>query len=247
VAGLSGRTRAATQPKTFVLVHGAWHGGWCWRDVAAALRAEGHIVHTPTMTGMGDRVHLGTAQTGVAAHAEDIVRSVEAEEVTGVTLVLHSYAGLPGSVAADRLGNRIARIVYLDAIFPEPGKSLVSDSTPAMIVGAKASLIDGFRLPTFPPQAFGVTDPAQVAWLNRRLTTIPWAALTDPVPSLGATFGAAEKHYIAATKNTLDGSKVSAVRAKAAGWTMHSLDAGHDTMITAPVETAALLMKIAGA
>jgi pimeloyl-ACP methyl ester carboxylesterase len=247
VAGLSGRAGAATRPRTFVLVHGAWHGGWCWRDVAAALRAKGHIVHTPTLTGMGDRVHLGTRDTGIAVHAEDIVRAAEAEEISGATLVLHSYAGLPGSVALDRLGARIAQAVYLDAIFPVPGAGLLTGTPPETVRAAVAGLIDGYKAPSFPPQAFGVTEPKQVAWLERRLTTMTWKAIEDVLPPLGAAFAAARKHYVVATGNALPGPKTSAEKAKTAGWTMHALDTGHDTMVTAPTETAALLARIAAA
>jgi pimeloyl-ACP methyl ester carboxylesterase len=247
LAGLGGRAQATAAPRIFILVHGAWHGGWCWRDVAAALRAQGHIVHTPTLTGMGDRVHLGTRDTGIAVHAEDIFRAAEAEEVSGATLVLHSYAGLPGSVALDRLGSRVAHAVYLDAIFPVPGAGLLTGTPPETVKAAVAALIDGYKAPPFPPQAFGVTDPAQVAWLERRLTTMTWRAVEDVLPPLGTGFAAADKHYVVATGNALPGPKTSAEKAKAAGWTMHALATGHDTMVTAPVETAALLMKIAGA
>jgi len=240
------RGRTPTPTRAFVLVHGAWHGGWCWRDVADRLRGRGHRVFAPTLSGMGERLHLSAPDVGVSVHARDIAAVIEAEELEDVTLVLHSYAGLPGSVAADRTAERVARIVYLDAVFPVPDEALTANAPPEAIEAARASLIDGHRLPSFPPQAFGVTEPAQVAWLGRRLTTIPWKALTETLPALGPGFARLPKHYVAATRNTLPDSRRAVDLARAAGWTMHELDAGHDAMITAPRETADLLRRIAG-
>ncbi len=232
--------------RDIVLVHGAWHGGWCWRDVAADLRGRGHRVFAPTLTGMGERLHLGTATTNVSTHVADILGVIDCEEVTRATLVLHSYAGLPGSVAAGRRGDRIAHLVYLDALFPVARRASIDDVPPPARVAAEATLIDGFQFASFPAEAFGVAaDHPAHAWLTRRLTTIPWGCMTEPLPALGDAFEGFDKHYVAAARNTLPASRAAAVSAAAAGWAMHRLDTGHDTMVTMPRETAALIDRIA--
>lgn len=229
-----------------VLIHGAWHGGWCWRDVAAALRAAGHRVIAPTLTGMGDREHLGRSDTDLSVHARDIAAAVETEELTAATMVLHSYAALPGSVAADRLGPRVSRVVLLEALWPSPGQSNVGRLDPAILAATEAALVDGFRLPPWPPELFGVpADHPGHAWLRRRLTSLPWAAMIEPLPLLDAAWEALPKHFVVATANALPGPLAAAARAHAAGWSMHELATGHDTMVTAPAETAALIARIA--
>ena len=247
IAALPVTARAAPAAgRDIVLVHGAWHGGWCWRDVAVDLRARGHRVLAPTLTGMGERLHLGAATTNLSTHIADIVAVLDCEEVRGATLVLHSYAGLPGSVAAGRRAGSLAHVVYLDALWPEPGRSNMADATPGLIAAAQATLVDGFRLPNFPAEAFGVApDHPAYQWLARRLTTMPWGCLTEPLPALDPAFAGLDKHFVAAAKNTLERTKAAAVKARAAGWPMHSLDTGHDTMVTAPRETAALIDRIA--
>ena len=110
---------------TFVLVHGAWHGGWCYRDTAQALRAAGHTVHTPTHTGVGDRAHQSAENITLETHIRDVCGVIEAEELTDVILCGHSYGGMVISGVADRLPGRIRALVYLDAFVPEHGQSLI--------------------------------------------------------------------------------------------------------------------------
>jgi pimeloyl-ACP methyl ester carboxylesterase len=108
----------------FVLVHGAWHGGWCWKKVAPLLRAAGHDVFTPTLTGLGERVHLLASEIDLATHVDDVLGVLEYEDLTNVVLVGHSYGGMVISGVAERAGSRLARLVYLDAFLPENGKAL---------------------------------------------------------------------------------------------------------------------------
>ena len=107
-----------SQP-AFVLVHGAWHGGWCWADVAGVLQAAGHRVFAPSLTGLADRAHLFGAQVTLATHVEDVVRLIEFERLDGCVLVGHSYAGNVITGVADRLRDRIRHYVYLDAVVPD--------------------------------------------------------------------------------------------------------------------------------
>ncbi|MEM9879442.1 MAG: alpha/beta fold hydrolase, partial [Pseudomonadota bacterium] len=123
----------ATKKRTFVLVHGAWHGGWCWRLVADALRAQGHIVYTPTLTGMGEREHLGTAQTGLTTHIEDVLAVLKYEELSDVVLVGHSYGGPVCQGVYDAAADNISKLIMLDAVVRENGTSMTSTAPPELI------------------------------------------------------------------------------------------------------------------
>ena len=121
----TGAAQAQSQQKTFVLVHGAWHGGWCWRRVADRLEGKGHKVFVPTMTGLGDRSHLLTKGINLDTHITDIVNVLKWEDLKDIVLVGHSYGGIIVSGVADQMHDKIASIVFLDAFVPEDGDSLV--------------------------------------------------------------------------------------------------------------------------
>jgi pimeloyl-ACP methyl ester carboxylesterase len=106
----------------FVLVHGGWHGGFCWRFVAPALRRAGHDVYTPSLTGLGDRAHLARPGIDLELHIQDVVAVLEMEDLREVVLLGHSYGGMVVTGAADRCTARIRNLVYLDAFVPENGK-----------------------------------------------------------------------------------------------------------------------------
>jgi len=108
---------------TFVLVHGAWHGGWCWDRVTPHLRAAGHEVHTPTLTGLSERAHLLSPMVGLDTHIEDVVRLIDTLGLSDVILVGHSYGGMVITGAAARVPERIAHVVYLDAFLPRAGEA----------------------------------------------------------------------------------------------------------------------------
>jgi pimeloyl-ACP methyl ester carboxylesterase len=120
----SGATRSEAQGahKTFVLAHGAWHGGWCWRRVADLLEKRGHKVYTPTLTGLGERSHLMRADISLDTHITDVVNVIKWEDLHGICLVAHSYGGWPVSGALEQIGDRVASIVFLDAFVPEDGQ-----------------------------------------------------------------------------------------------------------------------------
>ena len=123
-AALGGKPALAqtSQPKTFVLVHGAWHGGWCWRRVADLLEKQGHKVFTPTLTGVGERSHLLSKDINLDTHITDLVNVFKWEDLRDVCLVVHSYGGWPGSGALEQIGDRVSSIVWLDAFKPEDGQ-----------------------------------------------------------------------------------------------------------------------------
>src|SRR5512133_907720 len=128
----------------FVLVHGAWHGGWCWRKVVAALAgAAGHRVHAVTLTGLGERAHLMSPAITLETHITDVINAIETEEMDQVVLAVHSYAGMIGTAIADRLPQRLRHLVYVDAVVPKPGENWSSTHSSATrearIVAAEAS------------------------------------------------------------------------------------------------------------
>lgn len=244
----SSETRDARS--TYVLVHGGWHGGWCWKDTAARLRADGHEVWTPTLTGLGERSHLLTRDVGLEQHVQDVVHVLEYEDLHGVVLVGHSYAGLVIAGVADRVPERLGHLVYLDAFVPEDGQSLFDLLRPErreMYRAQAQAEGEGWRVPSPPPQAFGIDDPTRAAWVATRLTPQPLASFEQPV-SLG--MGAATRlarSYIHCTEGPLAPSFARfAAQAQAQaepGWRYHELKTGHDAMLTMPAELAALLQR----
>ncbi|MGH7898860.1 MAG: alpha/beta fold hydrolase, partial [Candidatus Binatia bacterium] len=170
---------------TFLLVHGAWHGAWCWRRVASRLRAAGHEVFTPTLTGLGERLHLLTRDTDLGTHVDDVLGALVAEELADVILVGHSYGGMVISGVAQRAPERLKHLVYLDAFVPKDGASLEDLVPPAIFADLRKATDadgDGFRVPPFPVQAFGVTGPEEdVAWIGRRLVFQPLKTMTQKV------------------------------------------------------------------
>ncbi|WP_413764748.1 alpha/beta fold hydrolase [Variovorax sp. Varisp41] len=248
-AALAQPARAA-QPSTFVLVHGAWHGGWCWSRVAARLRERGHAVYTPTLTGLGERRHLISPQINLDTHVEDVVNLLQFEELERVVLVGHSYAGIVISGVADRVPQRLRQLVYLDALLLEPGKSLFSDFPPAVVeqrlkairetgggVGAAAAL---------PPAAFGVKDPADAAWVARHLTPQPVGTYLQPLLLKAPLGNGLPKTYIECTGDPIATLEPTKARVRAdAGWQLRTLATGHDAMVTAPAALTELLTDLA--
>ena len=123
----------------FLLVHGAWHGAWCWRDVTTALVRAGHRAHAVTLTGLGERAHLLHAGIDLQTHVQDVVAAIESEEMQQVVLVGHSYAGMLVTAVTDRMPGRIGHLVYLDAVVPKPGESWSSTHAAATRCTSKSS------------------------------------------------------------------------------------------------------------
>jgi len=234
----------------FVLVHGAWHGGWVWRRVAARLRRAGHEVLTPTLTGLSDRAHLISPAVGLETHIEDVVRLVEAEtgpetSTPDVVLVGHSYAGMVISGAADRLGRTVALRVYLDAFVGADGDSAVA-LLPAEVAEhyreSVAARGFGWLIPQRSLEVLGVTEAADLAWLTPRLTPHPWRTYTDPL-----RVGPGLDSVPAAFVECVDWIRVFAAqaeRARAAGWPVLTIATGHEAMVTAPDALADILAEL---
>ena len=232
---------------TFVLVHGAWHGGWCWDRVAPRLRAAGHDVHAPTLTGLSERGHLLSPQVGLDTHVEDVVRLLDVLALRDVVLVGHSYAGQIVTAVADRRPGAIARRVYLDAFVGEDGETAVSLQPETVAHHWSESAAGqgfGWLVPVRKLEVLGVTDPADVEWLTPKLTPHPWKTYTDRLRLTGAG-----ERVPAAFIECVSWMRVfrsQAARARAKGWPVHELPTGHEAMVTAPKELADLLHRLAG-
>lgn len=230
--------------KTYVLVHGAWHGGWCWRQVAARLREKGHEVWGPTLTGLAERSHLLNPDIGLDTHVEDVVRLIEFENQANITLVGHSYAGMVISGVACRIPERIGQMVYLDAFVPHAGASLfslLSLERAAFYRETAAAAGDGWRVPPPPLAALGVIDPELAAYVAPRLTD-------QPLRSFEQTQAADVPHdlpkaFIHCTEGHLAASfaRFAGMAQESAVWSTFELETGHDAMLTEPERLVSIL------
>jgi pimeloyl-ACP methyl ester carboxylesterase len=230
---------------TFVLVHGAWHGGWAWRDVAPLLREAGHEVLTPTLTGMGDRHHLLTSDSGVAQHVADILATIAHAEAEDVVLVGHSYGARPTALAA--ADPAVRQWISLDGVAIAPGATLFDGAPPEAIAATRAALInDGLALPPLPAEVVGVPagHPGH-AWVTRRMTPMPFRCVEEPMPAVPPRFHALPRAYVLALGNTMAGPAGGHAQAQAEGWPIVPIDSGHDLPVTAPRETASALLRLA--
>ena len=164
---------------TFVLVHGAWHGSWCWKRVRSALQKLGHEVFTPTLTGVGERSHLLAPDVDLQTHTLDVLNLIEWEELTDLVLCGHSYGGMVITGVADRIPARIRSLVYLDAFVPQHNEALLQF---APIVDEQ--LVEGWKCKPIPAQTFGV-NPADRAWVDRQCTFQSLACFRQPAQLTG--------------------------------------------------------------
>ena len=231
---------------TFVLVHGAWHGGWCWDRVAPRLRAAGHDVHTPTLTGLSERAHLLTPTVGLDTHVEDVVRLLDVLALQDVVLVGHSYAGQIVTAVADRRPDAVAKRVYLDAFVGEDGETAVSLQPETVAHHWSESAAEqgfGWLVPVRRLEVLGVTEQADVDWLTPKLTPHPWKTYTDPLRLTGAADRVPASFVECVSWMRVFQSQ--AERARAKGWPVHELETGHEAMVTAPEELAGVLLRLA--
>lgn len=232
----------------FVLIHGGWHGGWCWRRVAKNLRDLGHEVFTPTLTGMGERQHLWTPEVGLATHTQDVLNLIRFEQLSQVILVGHSYGGTIMTLVADQLAAHINALVYVDAVIPEqgvPGWAGFPDQRKAdMLAGASA--LGGHRVPPPDPSLWGVAEAEDLAWLRACCTPHPLKTMHD-LPQLGQAWRTVPtKHYIlaGAQMNPRFCAHYKAAQSQS-DWTTEVIDGGHDLMVTHPTELSMALERVA--
>lgn len=236
----------------FVLVHGAWHGGWCWAEVARDLARRGHRVFAPSLTGCADRGHLLSPQVTLATHVEDILRLIDFESLTGCILVGHSYGGNVISGVADRLRERVAHYAFLDAAVPQDDATSLSWSQPHS-TGVRNSRREsiaqagrGVFLPPPPAEAFGITDPEQAAWLEERLSPMPGALYDSSIELLRGASRGLPRTYVAARRPVYETMRSTHERLRQdRSWRYVEMDTCHDLMVSAPGPTAELLHGLA--
>jgi pimeloyl-ACP methyl ester carboxylesterase len=188
--------QAQTARKTFVLVHGAWHGAWCWRRVSDLLEAQGHKVFVPTLTGLGDKSHLLGPQVNLTTHITDVVNLIKWEDLKDIVLVGHSYGGYIITGVAEQLAPNIASIVFLDAFVPENGESLAAGaSQPVKDALAAAKGKGEITLKPVPASVFRVNE-ADRAWVDGKCTPQPIATMEETIKVTGARDKIAKKTYI---------------------------------------------------
>ncbi len=233
---------------TFVIVHGGWGGGWEWTEVAGLLRNRGHDVFTPTLTGLGDRVHLGS-DVRLADHIQDVLAVFDFEELRDVVLCGHSSSGVVVTGAADRVPERVRLLVYLDSFIPEDGQALqdlLPEDFADMLLEAAASRGDG-RIP-FPPELHppegDLPDDRRQSYIARTRPH-PSGGMTDPVRLTGAV-NSVQRAYVRCTGDPENVFPARfAARAREEGWLYREIPTAHDLHLGDPEGTADVLHELA--
>jgi pimeloyl-ACP methyl ester carboxylesterase len=231
---------------TFVLVHGAWAGSIVWKPIEERLRKVGHEVLRPTLTGIGERKHLVNRGIDLDTHIQDMLGVIDYEDLAKFILVGHSYGGMVVTGVADKIADKIASLVYLDAFVPENGQSLFG------LIPAGAPRPDrppipaaeDYLTPPLPPQAFGEPTPEVLEFFRRKTSPQPTACFTRGVALTGGIDRIRRKTYIycnvpAPTTFTPFYEKLK----NKPGWTMHTLPCTHMAQSDMPNELTALLLE----
>lgn len=231
---------------TFVLVHGAWRGSWIWKRVRRLLQAQGHEVFTPTNTGLADRSHLSSPSVNLDTHITDVANLLRWEELSDVILVGHSYGGCVISGVADRVPDRLAALVYLDAFVLEDGECL-NDKIPQDVrrerIAEAKEVGEGWKLPPISAEEFNV-NPKDRDWVNRQSSMQPLASFEQPLLLTGAIDRIANVTYILASGWSPSPFPQFYEKAEAKGWKTLAIDCGHDVMLDRPEELARVLLAI---
>ncbi len=246
-AAVADHAQAQTELRTFVLVHGSWHGGWCWRRVADRLEKRGHKVFAPTLTGLGERVHLLTPAVDLDTHITDVVNLIKFEGLQNIVLVGHSYAGCVISGVAEQMLPAISSIVFIDAFLPGSGERML-DLTPANLRAAalEAQAKGDASRPIVPAAAF-LVDEKDRDWVNSKLTPQPLGPTFTPNKFTGARDKVAKKTYIRAVDYPQPAFDKWLAQCKAdPTWRTFGIEkCGHDIMVDRPDELTEVLIGTA--
>jgi pimeloyl-ACP methyl ester carboxylesterase len=232
--------------KTFVLVHGAWHGGWCWVRVAALLRAQGHIVFTPTLTGLGERSHLFGPGIDLTTHITDVVNLMKWEKLSDVVLCGHSYGGIVISGVAEQMEHAISSIVFLDAFLPHDGEAIEDVTAPVIKEAMREARAKGEHgIPPRPAAFFNVNEKDR-AWVDGLCGPQPLKTFAQKITLTGARERIAKKSYIRAGNYTNPGFDRALGEVKAdPSWRTYTVPCGHDMMVDMPERLAEILLEVA--
>jgi pimeloyl-ACP methyl ester carboxylesterase len=243
----SSASHSALQDKTYVLIHGAFRGAWCWKHVAARLRGLGYTVHTPTLTGLGERSHLLSLRPTLATFIEDTAQVIRYEDLYDVILVAHSFSGSVASAIADRMPERLRHLVYLDALLLQSGESAADMAGDSMTHYKQRALAtsNGLSVPPGRPEQSGITDPRMAAWMRTKLTPHSLQTYYDKLElkhplcnGVPATYIACSRPLYANTASSRDLARTTQ------GWTYQEIPTGHDAMLLLPDELTQMLAAI---
>lgn len=242
------QTPSQPESSPFVLLHGGRHGGWCWRRVASLLRRDGHDVHTPTLTGLGDRSHLLNRQIGLDTHIDDLIATFDYEDIRDAVLVGHSYGGMVVSGAMEAIADRVRTVVLLDAHMPYEGESvfdLNGESRAAAMIALADDHGESWYIPPADAGRYGVTDPDDVAWANKRMTAQPLKTYQDPSGPTDELWCHAGM-FVECVPSSLEPHLLERARSRSKrdhGFHYRVLQTSHNAMVTDPQAVVGLLYE----
>ena len=225
---------------TFVLVHGSWAGSVVWRELAPRLRKAGHEVYAPTLTGIGARKHLLNREIDLGTHIQDVIGVIEEEDLSDIVLVGHSYGGMVITGVADRVPEKVATLVYLDAFVPENGQSCLSLLPP----GVRLATVPGedWLVAPIPSAGFGLKRPEVIALWESKSAPHPLATLTQPVQLTGGIGRVRQKMYILGTEPARFARFYDKAKSDR-GWTVHALPCTTFMQLEMPDELTTILLQ----
>lgn len=220
----------------YVIVHGAWGGSWAFKKVDSLLTAQGHVVYRPSLTGQGERVHLATPEVNLTTHINDVVNMILFEDLQDIILVGHSYGGMVISGVAERVHSRIQKLLYLDAMVPEHGETVMQIMDP-----------NGDRLKPMIKGDYLVPPWVKPDQNPPKDVPHPLRTLTEPIVIKNPDVKKIPTTYILTVdpgkKPEDDGFAFSAQRARNRGWAVHHMTADHNPQWSAPEALVTLLLK----
>jgi len=232
---------------TFVLVHGAWHGGWCWRFVAPMLRRAGHEVFTPTLTGLGERAHLARPGIDLDLHVQDVVALLEMEDLHDVVLLGHSYGGMVITGVSERVPERIRRLVYLDAFVPQNGECLLDGlerAVPERAAGFRKEGEQSGSIAPPPVVLWGHVKPETIDFVKPRETRHPFGCFTQCIRLTSEKARALPRTFVYCSSPATGAfDQFAAKYRNDPAWRFHELKTGHDCMILVPEQVASVLLQ----
>jgi pimeloyl-ACP methyl ester carboxylesterase len=222
--------------KAIVLVHGAWHGGWCWGRVKPLLEQAGHPVSALTLTGLGERRHLISRSVVLDTHIQDVVQHIENEELSDIVLVGHSYGGFVVTGAVELLGRRVAHLILVDGFFPKNGESVLDYAGERRRAELAAAAKDtAWNIPAPPASFFGVTKESQGSWVERHLSAQPFGVYAQPLRVEKGVANIDRRSYLSCDAPALPVLDTTRERIKSdPSWRYVGLTAPHDVMVTHP-------------
>jgi hypothetical protein len=246
-AGIAAPASAQTARKTFVLIHGAYHGGWCWKKVVDLLEKQGHKVYAPSLTGLADRSHLLSMNLTLDTHITDIVNLFKWEDLKDACLAVHSAGGWPGSGALEHIGDRVSSIVWVDAFMPKNGESQLDQISPFSRKALEEAMAKG-EAGRKPPKASQYSlSEKDYAWMDSKLTPQPNSIVRDAIKLTGALQKVKKKTFIRAPKYPQKMFDQALAECKAdPTWKTHIAEnSHHDVMIDQPEWLTKILIDAA--